>query len=262
MKTSPSVAAALTLLALAAPARAADEGIEPPPSEARQSVEAGLLLPTTLPAAVGVTPAVVTALGGYDGARHGAALSAVADIRVWGPLAVRLGASYLPQSAADERTMQPQVGLRLQVLDQGHHGLDAGVGLLFKRDRYSYDGGEVELAVMAARRLGRLGMFANAALGQDPEGDDREGTINAAALYGVGPHLQLGVDARVRFDVFSSDGRRSARGEPGLDLAAGPTAAVPVGPVAFVAQLGYSVLRLGGRTEGGLLALGGLARAF
>jgi hypothetical protein len=30
----------------------------------------------------------------------------------------------------------------------------------------------------------------------------------------------------------------------------------------LVAQLGYSAFRLGGRTEGGLLALGGLARAF
>jgi hypothetical protein len=247
------------LAALVRPALAQDEPV-PQVDRTAQSAEAGMLLPGTLSARVGAAPAVVTTLGGYDGARKGAVFSAAADVHLWGPLAVRVGATYLPTTPS-ERDLQPQVGLRVQLLDQGRHGLDAGAGLLWRRDRYHQDGGELQLVAMASRRMGRLGLYANASYGQDPEGDDRDGVVSAAAQYTAGSRLQLGIDGRLRFDLFSSDGRRDARDEPGFDLTVGPTATWLVGPVAVLAQVGASALKVG-ELHAGILAMGGIGRAF
>jgi hypothetical protein len=261
-----TLAVLLTGLATAAApgARAAGdraEGEGPGREQARQGAEAGLLLPGTVAAAVGAVPAMVTAVSGYDSARGTATFAATADIQLWGPVALRIGASYLPQTPT-EKQLQPQVGLRVQLLDQARHGVDFGAGMFFKRERYSQDGGEIQLVLMGARRLGRLGLFGNLAYGQDPEGDDRDGQISVAALYTVGRHLQLGADGRMRFDLMSTDSRRNARGEAAIDLMAGPIASVPVGPMALTAQIGYVAVRAAGPTHTGVAAIGGLARAF
>jgi hypothetical protein len=79
----------------------------------------------------------------------------------------------------------------------------------------------------------------------------------------VGERTRLGMDARLRFDLLSTDPRRAARAEPGFDLRLGPTASVALGPVALLAQVGYAGFRKEGlKYQAGLLALGGLGLAF
>jgi hypothetical protein len=254
--------AAGALLLLAGSARAQDE-LAPPPAPARRGVEAGLLLPDTVGANVRDGRATVVASTGYDGARGSATFGATADVRVWGPVAFRVGATYLPApvASADAARMQPNFGVRVQLLDQNHHGIDGAVGLTLRKDRYTQDDGELQLTLMAARRVGRLGLFANAAYGQDGEGDDRDGTVNLAALYAAGDHLQLGLDSRLRFDLFSTDQRRAVRGEPGYDLVIGPTAAVPLGSLALIGQVGYAAVKTRAFSSG-VVALGGVGTSF
>jgi hypothetical protein len=254
---------ALVTLGAAPSARAAEGEPEAPPlptARAQDNVEAGLFLASTVAAKVGVAPAVASVLSGYDSARSSATFTATTDVHLWGPIALRVGATYSPQTPS-ERDLQPQVGLRVQILDQQKHGIDAAAGVMLKRERYSQDGGELVALAMLGRRLGRLGLFANAAYGQDPEGDDRDGFVSLAALYAVNPHLQLGLDGRLRFDLDSTDTRRAARRESNLDLMVGPTATVPLGSLALMAQVGYSAIKLGD-LRSGVLALGGLGWAF
>jgi hypothetical protein len=50
--------------------------------------------------------------------------------------------------------------------------------------------------------------------------------------------------------------------EPKFDLLAGPVASATVGPVAFFAMGGPSVLKVTGSTSSGVAALGGLGSVF
>jgi hypothetical protein len=251
------------LLLLGGAARAQDELTAPPPQPARRGVEAGQLLPETVGANVSGGRATVVASSGYDSARGSATFGATADLRVWGPVAVRVGATYLPSPAASSNAaqLQPNFGVRVQVLDQQRHGFDGAVGFTLRKDRYTQDDGELQLTLMAARRSGRMGYFVNAAYGTDDEGDDRDGTVSLGALYAAGEHLQLGLDSRLRFDLFSSDKRRAQRGETSYDLVVGPTAALPLGSLALIAQVGYAAVKTRAFSSG-VVALGGIGTSF
>jgi hypothetical protein len=255
--------AAGALLLLASPARAQDELTLPPQQPARRGVEAGQLLPDTVGANVSGGRATVVASTGYDSARGSATFGATADLRVWGPVAVRVGATYLPSPVASSNAarMQPNFGVRVQLLDQRRHGIDGAVGLTLRKDRYTQDDGEMQLTLMASRRSGRMGYFVNAAYGTDDEGDDRDGTVSLGALYSAGEYLQLGLDSRLRFDLFSTDRRRDQRGETSYDLVVGPTAAVPLGTMALIAQVGYAAVKARAFSSG-VVALAGVGTSF
>ena len=242
-------------------ARAQDEGVAPPPSRAREAVEHGQYLPSTQAAATGPTTAAV--LAGYDGARRSATFGASADVVLFGPVSVRAGATLMPAPLAETGAArwQPNFGVRVQVLKQERQGLDAAVGVFYRKERFVQDEGEIQVAMMGGLRLGRVGLLANLGYGQDTEGDDRDGLVNLAALYTATPHLQLGVDGRLRFDLGSTDSRRAARGESSYDLTVGPVATVPFGSWAVIAQTGYAAVKTT-RLQGGVVAMGGLGRSF
>src|SRR5690242_16794027 len=100
----PSQGAKMTLLKLmscavavtAATAAVAQEEVQAPPSpKATASAAAsGYFLPQTLPAQVGTAAAMGAAYGGYAGSGKSAIFGAAAEVRVWGPFAVRAGAEY------------------------------------------------------------------------------------------------------------------------------------------------------------------------
>jgi hypothetical protein len=185
-------------------------------------------------------------------------LAGVADLRVWGPAALRAGFTFLPRG--QDRSFQPHFGLRVQLLRQTEHRVDGAIAVTYRMDRFTEDEGLIQVAVLVGRRFGDLGLIANLAYGQDPEGDDRDGELRLAALYALGS-VQVGVDGRARFDLFSTDARRASRGEGALDFAAGPLASLSLGRFALIAQAGVSGVRVV-TLRPGLLATMGVASVF
>jgi hypothetical protein len=220
----------------------------------RNSAGTGAFLPFTLSADIERQAALGSAIGGYDGA-HGAGLfEAAAQVRLFGPVALRGGAVY---SSAGDR-MRPSLGARVQALRESRHGVDGAIGLAYRPEGFTEPEGELEAVVSLGSHLGLTYLVGNLAYGQDPEGNERDGELRLAALHPVGP-LFLGADARARFDLGSA----AAKNEPRLDAVAGPVASFVAGPVSLLVQGGASALKLRGMpTKVGALVLGGVGASF
>jgi hypothetical protein len=228
-------------------------------SIAIRSAEAGMLLPFSVSPRTDSQRGIVRALGGYDSARKRGQFEAIADVTIIGPLALRVGALYGQQ----RDTFRPSVGLRVQALAQERFGVDLGFGAFYKPEGFTEPEGEIEVMVMVGRRFGRLGTFANVVYGQDPEGKERDGELRLGALYSVSTPLQVGLDARLRFDMGEeeNEAQRAKEGGAEFDVLIGPTASYAIGPVAAIAHAGLSVYG----TEParvGVVALAGLAGAL
>lgn len=226
---------------------------------AAASTTAGTLLPLTLSPRVNAERAAVAMTSGYDGANASATLVTTVDVKLAKPLGLRAGFMYMPDASG--KAFQPHVGLRWQLLTQEGHGLDAAVGVFYRMERFTEDEGTIQVFVAGARRFEKVSLFANLAYGQDPEGDDRDGDVRIAALYSGSPRLQGGVDGWLRFDVMSTDTRRSARGTTDLEFATGPLATLAIDRFAIIGQAGIrgiqtTTLRMG------LLATIGVASVF
>src|ERR1700690_2149008 len=70
---------------------------------AMRAAGVGALSPTLLTAALLSDRALVLADGGYDSARGGPVFDSAAEVKVWGPLALRVGVTY----ADDTKRMRP-----------------------------------------------------------------------------------------------------------------------------------------------------------
>jgi hypothetical protein len=257
-----TVTAVLGVLAVAAQARAQAqeaEGIEKamaPPPEIGTAVRDGALLPSTLAPRVGATGALAFGFGGYDGARSAPIGSATAEVRVWGPFAIRGGAEY----SSIRREPRPTIGGRVQLLHQAKHGVDGSLSVFYRPEGFTEPEGEIETFVSVGRRFERVSVFGNLVYGQDPEGNERDGEVRFASLYAVG-RWAFGLDSRLRFAI-GTQRSAMAMAEPKFDLLAGPLAAATVGPVAFFAQAGPSVLRVTNSTSTGVAALAGVGSVF
>jgi hypothetical protein len=216
------------------------------------SAEAGMFLPTTIAARTDSQSGYVRALGGYDSARRSAQFEALADVTIIGPLAARVGVLY----GQNPSSLRPSIGLRLQALSQERQGIDLGVGAFYRPEGFTEAEGEVELVLAFGRRFGRFATFANLVYGQDPEGAERDGEVRLGALYAASSLLQAGLDARLRLDLGSSDGKRRAEGGAEYDLVFGPTASYALGPVAVIAQAGMSVFGTQSARLGAVALLG------
>jgi hypothetical protein len=249
--------AILFLVALpAGRAFAEDDVISTGASAARSAAS---LLPMTLSPRVSDERGSVAVTSGYDGAQSSATLAGAADVRLVGPVALRAGFTYVPDALAD--TFKPHFGLRVQLLRQDEHGLDGGVGVFYRMERYTEDEGLIQVAALVGHRTGRFGLYGNVSYGQDPEGDDRDGEVKVAALYALSAMVHAGVDGHLRFDLFSSDARRAMRGASDLDFAVGPLASVSLGRFALVGQVGVSGVRVLA-LQTGLLATVGVGSVF
>src|SRR5438128_88735 len=92
-------------LAIATAARAQSEEPEldrpiVAPPQIQTAVREGALLPITLAPRVGATGALAFGFAGYDGARSSPIGGATAEVRVWGPFAIRGGAEYSTERKA------------------------------------------------------------------------------------------------------------------------------------------------------------------
>jgi hypothetical protein len=165
----------------------------------------------------------------------------------------------VPESSV--RSIQPHVGARVSLLEQDRHGFDLGVGLFYRMERFTQEEGLAQALLSGAVRFGRTGLFANAAYGQDLEGDDMEGELGLALLHRVSRGFQFGVESHARFKLRSTDEKRRDQPLQTFDAYLAPTASYALGPVALFAQVGPSFYRLHG-THTGVLALAGVGGAL
>src|SRR5262249_6518629 len=204
---------------------------------------------------VGVTPAHAPGSAGYDGARRAAVGQAFAEVQLWRQLALRGGGEYSDTS----HRLRPTIGARLQIVSQQRQGVDGAISVFYRAEGFDEPEGEIETVVAVGRRFGNTALIANLAYGQDFEGNERDGELRLAALARATNRVQLGVDARWRFDLGSQTAKLQASNEPTYDVDAGPVAALGVGPVALVAHAGASVVRrVGSDAVLGFIALAGL----
>jgi hypothetical protein len=265
--------ALLLPLLLTASAASADE--PPPPAQERptdeeqppkrfdaaiKSADAGAFEPYTFAARI-EGRATVALLSGYDSAYHNAVGTIGAEARVWGPIAIRAGASWVPART----TIWPAAGLRVQALKQERFGIDLSLGAQYKAEGLTEGDieGELEGVVAIGRRFGRLGLLANLVFGSDFDGNDRDGEVHLSGQYTITDRLRAGLDSRVRFDLGSNPASLASTHKATLDVVAGPTASVMFGPAIFVATVGYSGVQLYGSSyASGVVAMGGVGAGF
>jgi hypothetical protein len=233
-----------------------DHGDGPGESPTKQAVGEGAFSALTLPARVGTTPAYAWGLGGYDSSRKKAIFDTMAEVHLWGPIALRVEAVY----SQDTQRMRPSGGARVQLLNQEKHGLDGALSVFFKTEGFTESEGEIETYASLGRRFEVVSVVGNLVYGQDPEGNERDGEVRATVFHQTG-RFSFGADARARFAIGTQHGK-AATVEPKFDALGGPMATVTVGPFAFFAEAGPSAFSLGGTTRVGVGGFGGLGSTF
>lgn len=219
----------------------ADRPLEPAPlnsqAEARDAAAAGLLSPFTAPAAISGARASAQSYAGYDSAAAAGRVRAVADGRLTNFLAMRVEFEHGPGTGSEDRL---SVGARVGILTEQRFGVDLGAGLFYQPKDFRGEG-DVAVGLMLARHFERLGLFANALFGSDPEGDDQSLELRFGSLYSASRWLTVGIDARSRL-TFSEDQKRVLTRSVDWELQAAPTAIVCLGPFSVMGLLGPSML--------------------
>src|SRR5262249_9175832 len=138
-------------LSMVAPA-AAVEDIPQPDLTAEGHLASGgpvNLLPETVSARVSDDRVTATAWGGDDGARGAPLLTATAEARIVGRLVLVAGAGY-SADVPGASTLRPQLGLRVEVLDQARHGVDGAVAVTVRQDLFTSEEGFIQGAIALA----------------------------------------------------------------------------------------------------------------
>jgi len=255
--------------ASAASSVSGERGVESSPApvgSASAAAEDGLLLPSVMPARLLRGSVFATARSGYDGASDAFVARAVAEANLASFLALHLDFEHGPSMGPENRL---RIGGRVQLLNSADHGIDGAVGLFYDPNDFREEGNIVG-GLLVGRRFGRLGLFGNVLFGSDPEGDDQALELRVAPLYRVTSSVQLGLDARGRYNM-SSDEKRAGTLTRDFEINVLPTASVAFGSFAVVAEAGLSAQRTTGpfgeptevsKTSTGVLTLVGAGAAF
>lgn len=219
----------------------------------------GVYLPVSLTPSVGPSTAQAAVYGGYNSAADAAALHSFAEARVYGPLALRVGVRLNEGG----KEVGPSIGGRAQLLRQDRHAVNAAVAIFYKAEGFDEPEGEIETALSVGHRWSQFLLLGNVLYGQDPEGNERDGEVSLAGLFQISNQVNVGIDARGRFDLGSKREKLLATREPTFDLDAGPVLHWALGPVALNAHAGAALVRLIDEpTQAGVVALAGLGTAF
>jgi hypothetical protein len=247
---------AVLALARGAAARQLDQDGAPGPSST-EAARTGAASPLLLSAALGSGRALVTSDGGYDTARSGALFDSAAEVRLFGPVALRAGVVY----SDDTRRMRPSIGARVQLLRQGAHGVDGSLSGFYKAEGFDEGEGEIEATFAMGHRFDQVYLLGNIAYGQDPEGNERDGELRAAVLRPQG-RVAWGLEARGRSALGAQHGASSAL-EPRLDVVGGAIGMVSVGSFVLFAELGPSAFKLqASDLRWGVASVGGICAVF
>lgn len=238
----------------------------PAPSSASGAADAGLLLPAVLAPRIHTGTAFTSARSGYDASSDAVVVRAVGEGSLASFLALRLEFEHAPSLGTEDRV---RVGARLRVLEQSSHGVDGGVALFYDPKDFRQEG-NIVTGLLVGREFGRLGVFADAFFGGDPEGDDAQLELRLGSVYRATSWLHVGLDTRGRYNL-SSDTKRAGTLTTDWELQVLPHASVELGAIAIVADLGLAAVHTKGpfgepdeQTEvaAGVLALGGVAATF
>jgi hypothetical protein len=230
---------------------------EPAQVSSVETARTGAASPLLLDATLGSQGALITGNGGYDTARSAALFDSAAEVRVWGPIALRAGVIY----SEDTRRMRPSVGARVQFLRQAVHGVDGTLSSFFKTEGFNETEGEIETTLAIGRRFEQVYLLGNIAYGQDPEGNDRDGELRAAVLHPRGRAV-LGLEARGRSAIGAQHGTNSVV-EPRLDVVGGAVGMMTVSSFVLFAEVGPSAFKLQGTDlRWGVASLGGVCAVF
>jgi hypothetical protein len=198
-------------------------------------------------------------LAGYNGATSTPVLSATSEAWIVPRVSLMVGFGTTPQPGTV--SVRAQGGARVLILDQGHYGLNAAVGFLYRQDRFANEEGMLEWSALVSRRWGATMAIANLTYAQDGEGDDHEGEIRLVGLRDLGSGLHLALDNRLRTSLGSSDPHRAQHSNPTLEFNAGPLLAYTIGRLALVTEAGVSGQKVD-QLRVGVLVLGGVSAAF
>lgn len=230
-----------------------------PESSVQRASRAGAFLPLTLFPNAGEAAAIAAGYAGYDGAREGARLHSFAEVRLYRPVAFRVGV----QSRRVGDSVSPSAMARVQLLSRAEQGIDGALALAYKAEGFNEPEGEVELVMAFGGAVGSWRMLGNFAYGQDPEGAERDGELRAAVLRTFAVRYTLGLDARGRFDLGSERSKLLAKNEPRFDLDVGPAFMVAMGPLQLGAHAGLSAFdRVSAPARAGFFAMAGVGTAL
>jgi hypothetical protein len=238
----------------------------PSATSASGAAEAGFLLPALMAPKIYAGTAYGAVRSGYDRANEAFVARAAAEGSVTDFLALRVEFEHGPAMGPEDRL---RVGARLTFLNQEAHGIDGGVALFYDPKDFREEGNVVG-ALLVGRQFGRLGVFADAMFGSDPEGDDSQLELRLASVYRATSQLHVGLDTRGRYNM-SSDEKRAGTQTVDWELQALPTVSLEPRAFVLVADIGVAALQTKGpfgepseRTDVnvGVLAMGGVAGAF
>ena len=239
IRAAIAVCGAIGLGLAAGSARAQERGtIETERSSALAAASNGELSPLVSSAIVGSPRALALGGAGYDSARHGALFDSAAEVALWGPIAIRMGATY----SDDTRRLRPSIGARVQLTHQQSFGVDTSLSGLYKAEGFDEAEGEIETTFAIGRRFERIYLFGNLSYGQDPEGNERDAEVRAALLKSQS-RVVWGFEGRGRSAIGAQHGTNSAL-EPRTDAVAGALAMVALGDFVLFAELGPSAVRM------------------
>ncbi len=260
-----------SLIAMAAPAATAAmptgatdlEPVENPAPRVGVDQELTRIIPGTLGASVGPSTVVASSFGGYDSAAKAPIASFYTEVKLLPRLVLLGGAGWAVPNALGQGggDMRPQLGARVQLLNQAKYGLDMAAGFMFREDKFGAEDGLFQGSLSFGRRFDRVSAVMNVVYGQDGEGDDHEGEVHLAVLADVAQHFHVGVDSRATRALASTDPRRAQLGTPTGTLIAGPLAAFTYGPIAVMTEVGMSEVWVA-QLKSGVVAMGGLGAAF
>ncbi len=231
-----------------------------------QSAEETLLAPFTVSPRSHSGQALAKSVAGYDQAVGAFVSRSTAEARVLSFLTLRMDFEHGPGMGPDNRF---GVGARVQLLNHREHGVDGGLGLFYQPNDFR-DEGHVVGALLVGRSFGRFGVFANALVGGDPEGDDAAAEGRLSALLRVTRAFRLGWDSRFRYNM-STDEKRNGTLARDWELQSLPSLSYTIGPMALLAEAGLSMLQVTGpygsedqerTTQSGFLAMAGAGGAF
>ena len=214
-------------------------------------------MPFSLPARVGTARAVAWGLGGYDAARRGPVADAAAEVQLWGPIALRGGATY----SNDTDRMRPSAGVRVQLLRQPASGIDGAVSVFYKAEGFTEAEGEIETLLSVGHVFDDTAVLGNLVYGQDPEGNERDGELRASVIRRAG-RFGLGVDSRARAALGTQHGTAAIK-EPRYDATVAAVGSVTLGEIVLFAEAGPNVVRMPQAADRyGAIAFAGIGSAF
>jgi hypothetical protein len=235
-----------------------------PPPATESNVEAatreGQFLPTTLPAAIGDRRVHGLFLGGWDGGPlQGGTFSAQLEAGLFNRVALRVGIAYLNPIGR----VEPSVGARVGILTQAKNRVDLSLGAFYNNVGFTEASGEFEFSVAVGHRWNRVALVGDLLYGQGLDPGERDGEVRLAALVLVQRRVNVGLDARARFDLGEdSPGRVRDRLEADVDILGGPLAMVTFGHFAALAQVGLHSVAQNDHFSTGAAAFAGLGATY